>query len=349
MRLPGQRQEHPETLSRDPLCLNCHTPVAGLNFCPNCGQENFNYRTRLGKLVAFWWDRNVSIDGKFIRSLWVLLVRPGELTVAYLAGQRARYTPPGQLYFLIALVYFFLLSSAVRTGVTYGNSTSTRVNSAPRPVLTDTGNSKGLLFGHQDTSAPMVQADFSSESVPDSLASLTRDSLAARIIKIGGWSSSERDLKNAFVSADSIHTIKRVLNEQLEALTLISVPLFALALLIFYRRTHRYFIDHLVMALHFYTAAFFLAIPLFLLGSSVSNAAPTLGMTAVLVIYFGLSIHRVYRPSVVTTVVHCLVLSFYSFILFSILLIVVWMGNLALDIGVLKFAPSMWSLINGAT
>jgi Protein of unknown function (DUF3667) len=346
MRLPGQLQEHRETLSRDPLCLNCHTPVAGLNFCPNCGQENFNYRTGIGRLLAFWWDRNVSIDGKLARTLWTLISRPGELTAAYLDGQRARYTPPGQLYFLIALVYFFLLSSVVKTGVTYGNDKPKRAEFAPDPALPDSGQFRGLIVNPQKKSAPMVQADFSSEFVPDSLAAIPRDSLVSRITQLGGWSASSNDLRNAFLRAEGIHTIKRVINEQLEALTLVSVPLFALALLFFYRRSHRYFIDHLVMGLHFYTAAFFLAIPLLFLGNYVSSAIPSLVMIAVLLIYFGLSIHRVYKPSWWATVVHCLVLSLYSLLLFMVLLFVVWVGNLAFDLGVLSYAPSWRSLID---
>jgi hypothetical protein len=354
MKQTGHQQEHSEGLNRDAFCLNCKTPVVGMKFCPECGQENFNYRTRLGRLIAFWWDRNVSIDGKLVRTLWTLLSRPGELTVAYFDGQRARYTPPGQLYFLLGLIYFFLLTSSIRTQVTYGNGKPSASEAAQadslqesaRPTNQDSSSFRGLVIGPVEKDRPMIQADLTDENVPDSLRSLSRDSLLSRIVGSGGWSGADKDLRNAFISVESIFAIKRVLNEQIEALTLLSVPLFALALLIFYRRSHRYFIDHLIMALHFYSVGFLLAVPVFLLSSGDENAAPILAMTLVLIIYFGLSVRRVYRPRWWATLVHCLVLSLYSFVLFALLVVLVWFGNIAFDIGVLKYAPSWWSLIN---
>jgi hypothetical protein len=51
-----------------------------------------------------------SVDSKLIRSFRYLVIRPGELTVAYLEGRRAPYLKPVPL-FLIANVLFFAIES----------------------------------------------------------------------------------------------------------------------------------------------------------------------------------------------------------------------------------------------
>ena len=51
-----------------------------------------------------------NIDGRLLRSLWHLLARPGDLTVAFIAGRRKPYLGPVAL-FLVANVLFFAVES----------------------------------------------------------------------------------------------------------------------------------------------------------------------------------------------------------------------------------------------
>ncbi len=270
MRLPWHRRDHRE-LTRATECLNCGTTLNGLNFCPTCGQENFDHRTSLGRLVMFWWDRNVSIDGKLMRTLGVMLTRPGALTVAYLAGQRARYTPPLQLYFLTGLLYFFLLGWVLEKELEVADDRTiaadtlrrtsplpiTAMDSARRAaVVKDTlvkEREIGLRFGPTPRGQPAVYADLSDAPVSDSLRGLKQDSIGRRIARLGGWYKATDDLREAFISQSAKVAIERVFKRQLEALTLLSLPLFALALYLFYRRSHPYFIDHLVAGTHYST------------------------------------------------------------------------------------------------
>ncbi len=350
MRLPGQTREHPEPLAREADCLNCGTPVTGLNFCPECGQENFNYRTSLGRLAAFWWDRNVSIDGKLARTLWALIRKPGALTVAYLAGQRARYTPPAQLYFLTGLVYFFVLTWVIDSEFEIADST--RVVTADstamaRPATADTLTrdstpAQGLSIRPSPKGQPMVYANLGDTPVADSLYPLNQDSLGRRIAWSGGWSSASPALKNAFLQRTAMAAIERVFKRQIEALTLVSLPLFALALLLFYRRSHRYFFDHLVAATHFYSMSFLLVVPMLMVGEQTSAWASIL-LTAYLLVYLLVSVRVIYRPSWLAAVGHVSVLIFYSFILMALLLVAAWLGNAAADWAVLRFVPEAWS------
>ena len=60
------------------------------------------------------------VDGRFWSTLWLLLVRPGQLTLEYFAERRARFVPPVRLYLVISIVFFGLasLTSGLRADVT---------------------------------------------------------------------------------------------------------------------------------------------------------------------------------------------------------------------------------------
>jgi hypothetical protein len=49
-------------------------------------------------------------DSRVWRTLWPLAFRPGLLTLEYLRGRRARYTPPFRMYLVLSLVFFVLAS-----------------------------------------------------------------------------------------------------------------------------------------------------------------------------------------------------------------------------------------------
>jgi len=57
-----------------------------------------------------------TIDGRLLRTIWILLRHPGELTVAHLNGKRMPYVPPFQL-FLRANAFFFAMQSLTDTQV----------------------------------------------------------------------------------------------------------------------------------------------------------------------------------------------------------------------------------------
>jgi hypothetical protein len=97
-------------------CPTCAIRVA-TPFCPQCGESpvrppDLTLRGIGTKLL----HAATSIDGKLVRTLWLLLRHPGRLTVAHLNGQRMPYVPPFQL-FLIANAFFFAMQSLTDTQV----------------------------------------------------------------------------------------------------------------------------------------------------------------------------------------------------------------------------------------
>jgi len=69
----------------------------------------------VSELAGDAWNELSGYDGRIVASFRNLM-RPGQLTVDYLQGRRARYLPPVRLY-LIASVVYFLVAATVPEGV----------------------------------------------------------------------------------------------------------------------------------------------------------------------------------------------------------------------------------------
>jgi len=97
-------------------CLNCGAPLAG-TYCSNCGQKAHVHRS----LRAFMGDFVAGVlnfEGKFWKTLPMLVWRPGELTRRYIVGERATFISPIALYLFSVFLTFAVLNftGALDTG-----------------------------------------------------------------------------------------------------------------------------------------------------------------------------------------------------------------------------------------
>ncbi len=88
-------------------CPNCGSPLVG-RFCSDCGQaapsdEDYSFRAH----AADFFENLTSFDGKLVRTVLTLIRSPGLLTIDDLAGRRARYVRPLQLFLLVNVLLFF--------------------------------------------------------------------------------------------------------------------------------------------------------------------------------------------------------------------------------------------------
>ena len=101
-------------------CPTCKTGVP-TPFCPACGEEPLKPKDlTLRGLSEKLLHALTSIDARVLRTTRHLVLRPGELTLAWTEGVRKPYVAPFQL-FLIANVIFFFLQSL--TGINVFSST----------------------------------------------------------------------------------------------------------------------------------------------------------------------------------------------------------------------------------
>ena len=98
-----------ETASEAAVCLNCGAELSG-RWCSQCGQRAATPRPTLHELLHDATHELAHLDGKIIRTVALLLFKPGALTAEFLEGKRARSVTPIRIYLLCSLLFFGTLS-----------------------------------------------------------------------------------------------------------------------------------------------------------------------------------------------------------------------------------------------
>jgi hypothetical protein len=211
----------PNTTSGSVTCLNCGAELHG-PFCGGCGQRVVPPYPTLREMAGDAWKELSGYDGRFARTLRLLLRRPGVLTVEVLEGRRARYVSPVRLY-LAASLLFFVIGAAVPS------------MRAPQPVK----------IPGSDVTIDMMSTDgsaFSALSAEDQAEALARIDRAPWGLRPLFRSAllNPLELRSRFLA-----TLPRVL--------FFLVPVFACIVALFYRRRMS---QHLIFALHLHTTIF---------------------------------------------------------------------------------------------
>lgn len=95
-------------------CLNCNGRLSG-PFCSSCGQRAVPPDPTVAELTGDAWQELSGYDGRILATVRGLL-RPGHLTLEYIAGRRAHYLPPLRVYLAVSVLYFVLAASAPQMG-----------------------------------------------------------------------------------------------------------------------------------------------------------------------------------------------------------------------------------------
>lgn len=86
-------------------CENCGTELRG-HYCSSCGQAAIDYRRSFRHVIVDVLDSFLNWDSKFVRTIGLLLWRPGWLTNQFVDGRRVRFLHPLRLYLLVSIVFF---------------------------------------------------------------------------------------------------------------------------------------------------------------------------------------------------------------------------------------------------
>ena len=238
-------------------CLNCGAPAPG-KFCPECRQET----AREPQTVAEFFDgliaQYVVREGQLWQTLSKLFFAPGALTVEYIAGRRARYLRPLQLYLIASVIVFaavqlFGLNLGLRL---YGDQGVHLIRSARLSADADHGYGLGLtpvqiILDHLDT--PGVR-------------------------RFGALSREDR------------FTFLRARRAQyVSYFVLFLVPIYALILALFYRNRRRRYAEHLIFGLHCQSFLLFILLIEAKLPAILADA-----LSLWVIAYFIIALKRVY-------------------------------------------------------
>ena len=108
---------------QDHACKNCGNAFKGY-YCNICGEKVLEVKDR--KIKSLLGTILIAItfaDSKFIKTLWLIIRKPGFLSSEYVQGIRVKYVKPLQLFFILNLIYFLfpvfqLFNSSLYTQIT---------------------------------------------------------------------------------------------------------------------------------------------------------------------------------------------------------------------------------------
>lgn len=106
--------EPSKTLKKHRLCDNCGVEMQG-TYCYRCGQASRHFIKFFPSVIREIFEDTFDIDGRFGRTIWTILFRPGRATIDFLHGKRVHYTPPFRLYFFTSVFAFLLLGFGVQS------------------------------------------------------------------------------------------------------------------------------------------------------------------------------------------------------------------------------------------
>lgn len=248
-------------------CLNCNAPLTG-KYCAECGQPSHTYAAPLWADIQDFFGNHFGFDTKFFRSLVPLLFRPGFLSREYSAGRRVRYINPLRLYIFSSILFFLVAwSTTSPASFHFNDQTSKPVKSTQpakaltpaeqreirdNPYLTDAQKQTILndKAGSQATNSHATKTSGSKTeaTVAPSLTSnvtFTDTNDTGNMVNMTIFGRKISMTRNEFETR-----MMHAMESYLPKLMFVFLPLVALLLKIFYLRSGRYYMEHLIFALH---------------------------------------------------------------------------------------------------
>ena len=298
-------------------CLNCNTPLTG-RYCSGCGQENRPKKLSVWQLLGQFFSGLLNYDGRLIQSIRLLFSKPSALTKAYMEGKRSSYVNPAQFYLFTSAIYFLFSS-------TFSSSEKTSDS-------IDTNFSKEFKEGfvkdnrlQENDSILSLESEFESfEEYLGNQETLDPEDRSStfelRFIEKFYQIKDKYEGQKGFVQAFGEEVLNR-----LPQVLFITLPLLALILkLVFIKRKHYWYIDHLIFILHIATSFFILlfvqkGLELLALSagwSFISFISGLLGLSWM--IYYLISFKRFFEKGWTKTLLLFFLSSFLQSILFMV-------------------------------
>jgi hypothetical protein len=256
------------------VCPSCGASVPR-RFCGQCGEKRLNLHDFSIKHYA---EEGVDVlthfDSKLLRSLWLLLRRPGMLSKDYFLGCRIAYTSPLRLFFFVSVIYFVSLTVLHYPWIP--KPQNTQFNTFTTPLDTQL---HGNNF-YPDLAARQVERTLSRRQLDYPTLERLYDE------KVGVYSKT---------------------------LVFVLIPVIAMLFYALFFRNRRYFAEHLVIATHFWAFALVLigvllpavVVPTIWLsamigrplGPLLTDAVLSYALQGVLVLYLFFMFRRAYAAS----------------------------------------------------
>lgn len=233
-------------------CLNCGKMVEE-NFCTHCGQENIVVKEDALQMVSHAVADYFHFEHRFFGTIKPLLLKPGQLTKAYVEGKRVAFIHPIRLYIFISIIFFLVVLNEKRMTENDGSKKIEVTEKLPKTTESLIAAQKDSLTASETREAKnkwtnnwATAADY--EKYQAALPKGKRDGFIKhyynkRTLELNKYP----DPKKKFLE-DFLHNIPKMM--------FLLLPLFALILKLVYINKKRYYYEHLIYSFHVHSAIF---------------------------------------------------------------------------------------------
>ncbi|AHM59553.1 hypothetical protein D770_06450 [Flammeovirgaceae bacterium 311] len=328
-------------LQKQPACLNCNRPLSSSdNFCPACGQENTKHTMSFGRFLHDFFSNYFSFDSRIGRSSVPFLFKPGALTRRFNEGKRTSYINPLKLYLIISFVFFFILSLFTNMLVEEnqislydGKTLSFGTNPPPQDV-------KKVQAAIDSAQEKIDSKDSTLVELPNAAAISSSQEAGSKFMRLMRAQELTDDQVIDSLNMDKKSTVDRLLIHQgrkvfqkdmdiflpyliknLSIMMFLLLPVFAFFLYVLFWRKEKYYLNHVIHALHLHSFSF-LILALMLFAAFFSRSGMLAGAAFLIVtIYAFFSIKKVYGQGWWRTLMKFNILGFLYFmtLLFAVM------------------------------
>ncbi|MCY3700381.1 MAG: DUF3667 domain-containing protein [Gemmatimonadetes bacterium] len=306
-------------------CPNCGRDRPE-SFCAHCGQSDRDYARALWSVAGELVRETFEVDSRLFRTLKLLMFRPGSLTREFSRNRRAGFVSPVRLYIFASFVFFLLLSlrgdfrSAGLLNTTEENFGSSLTEEQPEDATAQLSTEERLEAFR--AGLPPEQQRKADDILARPAGNIARQifvgmggSAGAGVAEMG-W--VERSLHLSMI--DMLHdpsVIPRRLIANMPIAMFFLLPVLGLVLAAFYYRKKRFYVEHLVFAIHTQAFTFLIYSVALLLPESGPGNWVRVGCLLVPYPYFVVALRRYYENGWLLT----LAKSVGMYVLYSLALI----------------------------
>ncbi|MCZ0935809.1 MAG: DUF3667 domain-containing protein [Gemmatimonadetes bacterium] len=290
-------------------CPNCGRDRPE-SFCAHCGQSDRDYTRALRSVAGEFVRETFEVDSRLFRTLKLLMFRPGSLTREFSRNRRAGFVSPVRLYIFASFVFFLLLSLLGNVGEAVEQSMAEE----DRTIAADAAEENQADAGAEDeadAAQPPTEeqlAAFRAALSPeqrrqaDDILGRSDDNIATQAIFAAARAGNfeERHWMERFLvlAAIDIGHDPSVIPQRFLANMPIAMfcllPVLGLILAIFHFRKKRFYVEHLVFAIHVQTFTFLIYAVALLLPESGPGLWVRVGCLLVPYPYFVIALRRYY-------------------------------------------------------
>lgn len=331
-------------LAGSSCCMNCGMELQG-PFCHFCGQPDKNFLRFFPVLMRELLEDFLDFDSRFMRTIKPLLFKPGKLTRDYLDGKRFRYVPPLRLYIFSSISFFFLAAFLAGNSIQISSDPDDEGNT-PSNIQIDAEDQEKLnralekldpeLAAEIESGIKEIEDDDDTIQFNDKPWDRETNPLIVPFLpnRINDWINdeiAESPQKGEEIEANP-NLIKDKIFELLPAAMFVLLPIVALLFKFWYLFAKKFYVEHLIFALHNHSFVFVILLLMILLNSFAGWRDPTeegawtsaatfinVVLGAWIPVYMLISLKRVYRQGWMLTILKysCIGLSYLSLLLIT--------------------------------